>query len=117
MLAYVDFVYNKYNYNQVIDKKSRYNSSSTDTVISSFFQHTNKKNAEWLSLQYEQSKINYEGKYHYYNEDENIESLESATIKTKTNLHTITDIVSNKPNCSCYEMQTMQLPCRHIFII
>ncbi len=61
IFVYLNFVFNKYDYKRVIGttKTSRFYSASTDKTINKFFELTNKRNAEWLSLQYELSKLNY----------------------------------------------------------
>ena len=117
IVAYLTFAFNKYDYKRVISltRKSRYNSNSSDPNVAKFFELTNKKNAEWLALQFELSEINYDVKYFYYDKNESIDQLYKATIKTKNNLYHITNIVTNQPSCSCYQMLTMNLPCRHIF--
>jgi hypothetical protein len=61
IFVYLNFVFNKYDYKRVIGATitSRFYSASTDKTINKFFELTNKRNAEWLSLQYELSKLNY----------------------------------------------------------
>jgi hypothetical protein len=117
IFAYLSFLYNKYEYKSIISKtkSSRFNANFNDPIINKFFDFTNKKNAEWLSLQFELSKLNYEVNYFYSDATETIDQLQSATIKTKNNIYTIKNITTNTPSCSCYQMQTMNLPCRHIF--
>ena len=68
-----------------------------------------------MSKQYELSKLNYAVIYHYTSEEETISNLEMATIKTRSNFYQITDVTSNSPKCTCFDMKTMNLPCRHIF--
>jgi hypothetical protein len=62
IFAYLTFAFNKYDYKRVISltRKSRYNSNSSDSNVAKFFELTNKKNAEWLALQFELSEINYD---------------------------------------------------------
>ena len=117
IFAYLTFLFNKYDYKRVVSltKKTRYNSDSNDETICKFFQLTNKRTAEWLSLQYELSKIHYDVKYHYFDEVECLEQLDKATIQTKNNFYEISNINTAQPKCTCYQMKTMNLPCRHIF--
>ena len=71
MLAYIDYLIHHYNYNQVraLTTKSKYNSNSDDPFVKSLFEMTNHKNAEWLSLQFELSKLHYDVIYHYLDEN------------------------------------------------
>jgi hypothetical protein len=81
---------------------------STDSIINDFYKIVAPNMAAWMRDQYEKATT-----IPYNFESANTEGF--SLVKINEKVYTIRDLQLDTASCSCYEYQSLNIPCRHLF--
>lgn len=113
---YIDFLNRKYSFNAYLTRSKiiKYKDvEANDPIIDEFYKSTTKTLANYLLVQYQSSKFEYEvEEYDSANQD-----LNELTIYSSKNFYTVSDLRENNQKCTCHNYKSNSLPCKHIFYV
>jgi DNA-binding transcriptional regulator YdaS (Cro superfamily) len=81
---------------------------SSDSIVNEFYKIVAPNMASWLKSQYEKAKST-----PYILELGNLE--EQSFVKINDKIYIITNLALDTASCNCYEYQSLNIPCRHLF--
>jgi len=116
LFNYIDFLKRKYLFNAYITRSKiiKYHDvEESEPIIDEFYKHTTKTLANYLLVQFQCSKFEYEVEEF----DPTNTELDELTIHSTKNFYSISGLQNSSQKCSCHSFKSNNLPCKHIFFV